>query len=70
MKFDTNGLDAIDQEIIRKLIIARDQIGKPRIGDYVRFPTGQLERFSHDWGDGLRMMDFLAKIFVLMKSTP
>jgi len=54
MKFDTNGLDAIDQEIIRKLIITRDQIGKPRIGDYVRFPTGQLERFSHDWGDGLQ----------------
>lgn len=54
MKFDTNGLDAIDQEIIRKCIIARDQIGEPRIGDYVRFPTGELERFSHDWGDGLQ----------------
>jgi hypothetical protein len=54
MEFDTNGLDAIDQEIIRKLIIARDQNGEPRIGDYVRFSTGELERFSHDWGDGLQ----------------
>lgn len=46
--------DATDQALLDKLIVAREQIARPRIGDYVRFPTGEVERFSHDWGDGLQ----------------
>lgn len=43
--------DDIDEQIKLARIAARDRIERPRIGDYVRFPTGQLERLSHDWGD-------------------
>jgi 3'-phosphoadenosine 5'-phosphosulfate sulfotransferase (PAPS reductase)/FAD synthetase len=35
-------------------VVAREQIARPRIGDYVRFQTGELERFSHDWDEGLQ----------------
>lgn len=45
-------LDHIDQQILDAAVALRDQIEGPRIGDFVLFPTGQLERFSHDWGDG------------------
>jgi hypothetical protein len=49
-----NPLDAKDQEILNNRIEAREQISGPRIGDYVRFPSGELERFSHDWRDSLQ----------------
>ncbi len=47
-------LDATDLAILAKRFDAREQIDGPRIGDYVRFPTGELERFSRDCGDGLQ----------------
>jgi hypothetical protein len=42
--------DEKDEEIRLMSMAARDQIDGIRIGDYLLFPTGQLERFSHDWG--------------------
>lgn len=47
-------LDEIDQEILAKRVACREQINAPRIGDFVLFPTGELERFSHNWGDALQ----------------
>lgn len=43
-------LDAKDQALLAAILPVREQIERPRMGDYVRFPTGELERFSHDWG--------------------
>lgn len=45
-----NPLDTKDQELLATAVLLRDQETGPRIGDYVLFATGQLERFSHDWG--------------------
>lgn len=47
-------LDEIDEQIKLARSVARNRNKRPRIGDYVRFPTGQLERLSHDWGDGFQ----------------
>lgn len=47
-------LDAIDEKMRQNRMNARDTIEGPRIGDYIRFPCGQLERFSHNWGDGFQ----------------
>lgn len=47
-------LDPIDQSYLDKAAALRVQIQGPDIGDYVLFPTGELERFSHDWGDGFQ----------------
>jgi hypothetical protein len=49
MKFDTR-----DQDILDNIMIAREKITRPRIGDYVRFLNGKIERFSHDWDDSLQ----------------
>jgi len=49
-----NQLDHIDQEIMNAAVALRDQLTGPRMGDFVLFPTGQLERFSHDWGAGIQ----------------
>lgn len=49
-----NALDDVDQQILKQRIAIRDRIIRPRVGDYVRFPSGELERFSHDWDDGLQ----------------
>lgn len=54
MEKEHSQLDATDQALLGKLIVAREQIERPRIGDYVRFPTGEVERFSHDWNEGLQ----------------
>lgn len=51
---NNNLLDAIDQGILDKQMVMRDRIKGPRIGDYVCFQTGELERFSHDWDDSLQ----------------
>lgn len=45
-----NKLDGKDQALLAAILLRREQIERPRLGDYVRFPTGELERFSHDWG--------------------
>lgn len=44
-------LDAVDQAILEAAIKARESIMSPAIGDFVLFPTGELERFSHDWDE-------------------
>lgn len=44
-------LDPIDQELVALRIKAREKITKPLVGDFVLFPTGELERISHDWDD-------------------
>lgn len=49
-----NTLDRRDQEILAECMKAREAIAGPRMGDYVLFPTGELERFSHNWGDELQ----------------
>ncbi len=46
---DSVSFDAIDQEILERRMAVRELIPRPRTGDYVRFPSGEIERFSHDW---------------------
>ncbi len=57
--------DAIDQAILDKRLGARELIDRPRTGDFVRFPTGEIERFSHDWGDALQTSPIRAGSFYL-----
>ena len=47
-------LDQRDQVIVAATLAARNNIDGPRLGDFVIFPTGQLERFSNDCGTGLQ----------------
>jgi hypothetical protein len=47
-------LDERDQKILDKIMVLRNNIQRPRIGDFLRFQTGELERLSHDWGDGFQ----------------
>lgn len=47
-------LDEKDQEVLAVAVKARDAQEGPRIGDFVLFPGGQLERFSHEWSDGIQ----------------
>jgi len=49
-----NKLDLPDQKILALRVAARSALQGPVVGDYVLFESGQLERFSHDWGDGLQ----------------
>jgi hypothetical protein len=46
--------DEVDREIMKKRVAAREMIDGPRIGDYVIFPSGEIERFSHDWDGSLQ----------------
>jgi hypothetical protein len=48
------GLDLTDIAILFRRVAAREATDGPRLGDYVLFPGGQLERFSHDWGDSIQ----------------
>lgn len=57
--------DEIDQSILDRIMVAREQIHGPRIGDFVRFVTGELERFSHDYGDQLQTSPVWAGSFFL-----
>jgi hypothetical protein len=41
--------DQCDQELLSQILVSRDKIKAPRLGDYVLFTSGQLERFSHNW---------------------
>ena len=49
-----NDLDARDQEILAEIFNRRSAFTIPCIGDYVVFPTGQLERFSSDYSDRIQ----------------
>lgn len=57
--------DMIDQEILDKRMAARELIDRPRTGDFVRFPSGELERFSHDWEDAFQTSPIHAGSFYL-----
>ncbi|UJX45742.1 hypothetical protein [Xanthobacter sp. YC-JY1] len=46
--------DERDAELLALRIAARDAIPGPRIGDYLVFPDGHMERFSYDWGDDIQ----------------
>lgn len=46
--------DERDQMLLEKKIAAREKICGPRLGDFVKFPNGIIERFSHDWGDSIQ----------------
>ena len=47
-------LDAVDQAILKERMLGREQIAQPRIGDFIRFPSGEIERFSHYLDDSLQ----------------
>lgn len=47
-------LDARDQDILARCFAARQKLIEPCMGDFVLFPTGELERFSNNWGDRLQ----------------
>ena len=49
-----NHLDHVDQLILRTSIKMREKLEGPRMGDFVLFPNGVIERFSHDWGDDIQ----------------
>lgn len=49
-----NQLDQIDQNYLEKAAQLRSQFQRPDMGDFVLFPTGELERFSHDWDVGIQ----------------
>lgn len=48
------GLNIKTAEHLLKCITAREQIPGPRIGDFIIFKDGRIERFSHDWGDTIQ----------------
>ncbi|MDD2742036.1 MAG: hypothetical protein PHV02_07175 [Rhodocyclaceae bacterium] len=47
-------LDTKDQEIMVRRTADRNQIETPRKGDFVRFPTGEKERFSWLYADAVQ----------------
>lgn len=57
--------DEIDQAHIETCVAARDAILRPRVGDFVRFPTGEVERFSHDWEEDFQTSPLWAGSFYL-----
>lgn len=46
-----NTLDPIDHDLLKSMEHKRNSIDRPRVGDYVLFATGELERISHDWDE-------------------
>jgi hypothetical protein len=49
LKFDDR-----DLELAEVCQFHRDQIEGPRLGDFVRFQTGEIERFSHNSEDAMQ----------------
>lgn len=49
MKFDNR-----DCNILEVARIVREGFDGPRCGDFILFPTGELERFSYDWGEEMQ----------------
>jgi len=47
-------LDERDRDILFKRVQERDEIEGPKVGDFVRFPDGRLERFTYDWDDAIQ----------------
>lgn len=46
--------DERDEQLRQVRIVARANLAEPLVGDYVLFPGGELERFSHAWETGLQ----------------
>lgn len=46
--------DAKDQELLDIRVANRKKLPGPLVGDYVKMPNGDLERFSHDWGSDIQ----------------
>lgn len=47
-------LDAKDQEIVCKIFKQFEEHKGPRVGDFIIMKDGNIERFSHDWGDDIQ----------------
>ena len=62
---DNFQFDGIDKAHLEVCVAARDAILRPRIGDFVRFPTGEVERFSHDWEEDFQTSPLWAGSFYL-----
>ena len=60
--------DVTDQAILDQILPVRDLIQGPRLGDYVRFPAGQLERFSYSFGAKLQTSPDWAGSYFLLSS--
>ncbi|MQA40631.1 hypothetical protein [Rugamonas aquatica] len=46
--------DEVDERLRLARMAARDLIETPLCGDYVLFPTGEMERLGRDWGGALQ----------------
>lgn len=57
--------DSIDEAILGNRMYARDNIQRPRMGDFVRFPNGEIERLSHDWDADFQTSPIWAGSFFL-----
>lgn len=51
---DALELDERDAAIFSERFHAYQDIHGPRVGDFVRFADGHLERISHHWGDSVQ----------------
>ena len=51
MSTTTTELDERDAAIFSERFHALQDVHGPRVGDFVRFADGRLERISHHWGD-------------------
>lgn len=49
--------DEIDQKILDVREVNWIKRKGPRVGDFIQRLDGKLERFSHNWGDGLQTCD-------------
>ena len=62
---ETIQFDHRDQLILEEIIPLREAIQGPRQGDFVRFPTGEIERFCHNWKDSQQTSPIWAGSFFL-----
>lgn len=46
--------DEKDAEILAHRVALREMRRGPRVGDYLVFPDGHVERFSYDWGEDIQ----------------
>lgn len=57
--------DATDQALLDARMVSREAIEGPRLGDYVRFSTGELERISKEAGEKLQTSPIWAGSYFL-----
>jgi|WetSurMetagenome_2_1015567.scaffolds.fasta_scaffold542933_2 hypothetical protein len=50
-------LDAINLKLIELREANYNRISSPRVGDYIVMKDKSLQRFSHEWEDGLQTTD-------------